>query len=74
MFLPYGDNPEPLVVLGQFSANLSLEDKGKTIEKVADLFVVKGGRQCLLGKVTAMELGVLFFWTTKHTCDRKNSH
>lgn len=60
VFIPYGDKPKPLVVLGKFSANLLIEDKGKKIEKIADFFVIKGGRQCLLGKLTARELGVLF--------------
>ncbi|XP_065076639.1 uncharacterized protein K02A2.6-like [Ochlerotatus camptorhynchus] len=59
VFLPYGKEAKPLSVLGKFDANISVDDGGKTIEQVATFYVVVGGQQCLLGRATAMSLGVL---------------
>ncbi|XP_062541105.1 uncharacterized protein LOC134209138 [Armigeres subalbatus] len=59
VFLPYGNEAKPLSVLGKFDAQISVEDNGKIIEQVATFYVVIGGQQCLLGRATAMSLGVL---------------
>ncbi|XP_055590210.1 uncharacterized protein K02A2.6-like [Uranotaenia lowii] len=59
VFLPYGEKAKPLTVLGKFDACISIDDEGKLIEEVATFYVVLGGQQCLLGRTTAMSLGVL---------------
>ncbi|XP_058449097.1 uncharacterized protein K02A2.6-like [Malaya genurostris] len=60
LFLPYGENAKPLTLMGKFDTTVSIDDGGRIIEKVATFYVVKGGQQCLLGRVTATDLGVLF--------------
>ncbi|XP_058456768.1 uncharacterized protein K02A2.6-like [Malaya genurostris] len=60
IFLPYGENAKPLTLMGKFDTTVSIDDGGRIIEKVATFYVVKGGQQCLLGRVTATDLGVLF--------------
>ncbi|XP_055644639.1 uncharacterized protein K02A2.6-like [Toxorhynchites rutilus septentrionalis] len=60
VFLPYGENAKPLTVLGSFDTSITIEDVGKITEKVATFYVIRGGQQCLLGRTTATELGVLF--------------
>ncbi|XP_055522466.1 uncharacterized protein K02A2.6-like [Wyeomyia smithii] len=59
-FLPYGEKATPLAVLGTFETDVVIEDVGKTVKKITTFYVVKGGQQCLLGRSTATELGVLF--------------
>lgn len=54
VFLAYGSN-QPLVVLGSFKTTIRIHDKNE----VATFFVIKDGTKDLLGKVTAMALGVL---------------
>ncbi|XP_058817505.1 uncharacterized protein LOC131680812 [Topomyia yanbarensis] len=60
VFLPYGDQAKPLMVLGKFETLVHIEDAGRTYEKDATFYVVKGGQQCLLDRTTATHLGVLF--------------
>ncbi|XP_055615315.1 uncharacterized protein K02A2.6-like [Toxorhynchites rutilus septentrionalis] len=60
VFLPYGENAKPLTLLGKFDATVSINDIGKIHETIATFYVAKGGQQCLLGRVTATDLGVLF--------------
>lgn len=60
VFLPYGENAKPLTLLGKFDTTVSIEDGGEIIERTATFYVVKGGQQCLLGRITATSLGVLF--------------
>lgn len=48
-------NPEPLLLLGSFEANISVANK----EINAKFYVVKNGQANLLGKETALKLGVL---------------
>lgn len=59
VFLPYGTEAKPLTVLGKFDARISVQDEGKIIQQVATFYIVVGGQQCLLGRVTAKSLGVL---------------
>ncbi|XP_058840195.1 uncharacterized protein LOC131695716 [Topomyia yanbarensis] len=59
VFLPYGENAKPLTLLGKFDTTVSINDAGRIFEKDATFYVVKGGQQCLLGRVTATDLGVL---------------
>ncbi|XP_062538349.1 uncharacterized protein K02A2.6-like [Armigeres subalbatus] len=60
IFLPYGENAKPLTLLGRFDATVSIADGAKILELVSTFYVVKGGQQCLLGRITATDLGVLF--------------
>lgn len=60
VFLPYGENSKPLTLLGKFDTTVSIDDAGRILEMDATFYVVKGGQQCLLGRVTATDLGVLF--------------
>lgn len=60
VFLPYGDQAKPLTVLGKFQTQVEIEDAGRSYKKETTFYVVKGGQQCLLGRTTATDLGVLF--------------
>lgn len=60
VFLPYEENAKPLTLLGKFDTTISMDDAGRILEKIATFYVVKGGQQCLLGRSTATDLGVLF--------------
>ncbi|XP_062559853.1 uncharacterized protein K02A2.6-like [Armigeres subalbatus] len=59
VFLPYGDQAKPLTVLGKFETLVKIVDAGQVYEKETTFYVVKGGQQCLLGRATATDLGVL---------------
>ena len=50
----YADN-KPLTIVVEFKAEIKLKDKST----VADFYVIENGSKSLLGKNTAMELGVL---------------
>ncbi|XP_055589952.1 uncharacterized protein LOC129742133 [Uranotaenia lowii] len=58
-FRAYGRNSEPLTVDGMFEAVVSVEDAGKRVERKDCFYVVQGGSQPLLGRLTATKLGVL---------------
>ncbi|XP_065088042.1 uncharacterized protein K02A2.6-like [Ochlerotatus camptorhynchus] len=58
-FRAYGRDSEPLAVGGMFEAVISVEDAGKRIERSDRFYVVQGGTQPLLGRLTATKLGVL---------------
>lgn len=48
------------LILGKFQTLVEIEDAGHFYEKETTFYVVKGGQQCLLGRTTATDLGVLF--------------
>ncbi|XP_055604888.1 uncharacterized protein K02A2.6-like [Uranotaenia lowii] len=58
-FKGYGKSSQPLLVKEFFEATIAIETPDKRIEKEATFYVIQGGSQCLLGRVTAKELGVL---------------
>lgn len=58
-FRPYGKGASPLKVLGTFDCTISIKEDSRQIEELATFYVVKGGSQPLLGKVTAQGMGVL---------------
>lgn len=58
-FRPYGRGASPLKVLGMFDCTISIKEDSRQVEELATFYVVKGGSQPLLGKVTAQAMGVL---------------
>ncbi|XP_058836315.1 uncharacterized protein K02A2.6-like [Topomyia yanbarensis] len=59
IFRPYGKNSSPLKVVKVFEAIICVDDAGKQLEEEATFFVVAEGSQSILGRETAIALGVL---------------
>lgn len=58
-FRPYGMNSNPLVVCGMFESTISIMQNSRETQKDATFYVIEGGTQPLLGRTTAVEMGVL---------------
>lgn len=56
-FLAYGKVPLDLITV--FDAVIEVPDGNKTISTTTTFYVIRGGQQALLGKITAQELGLL---------------
>lgn len=56
-FLAYGKVPLKLITV--FDAELEIKDGFETISSNTTFYVIQGGQQSLLGKITARELGLL---------------
>lgn len=66
ILLPYG-NKVPLDVMGSFDTIISVDGRNK----IATVYVIRNGTRDLLGKATAIELGVLQIGLHINTVDAK---
>lgn len=58
-FRAYGRSSDPLVVKHVFESIIEIEDGAKRISMETTFYVIEGGSQALLGRITAKEMGVL---------------
>ncbi|XP_055591293.1 uncharacterized protein K02A2.6-like [Uranotaenia lowii] len=58
-FRGYGNNAEPLQVIGMFDATVEVQNSDRPVQSEARFYVIMDGNQPLLGKETARQINVL---------------